>query len=179
MYIEFTHLLLSTAPPWHSCRIQLPDLGKEREASGAVTLTDGHLSDLGKEREASGAATLTGVPDLGREREASGATGKRVLALTPRATGKSPRFHSIRRGPSLYWDRPLPVIVQYQGIGSPMPKLNATCIQTAALSKPDSNSKVWAPISTSKQGVSSCFIALSAHVGPFWVSTHIDLHLQG
>jgi hypothetical protein len=161
MYIEFTHLLLSTAPPWHSCRIQLPDLGKEREASGAVTLTDGHLSDLGKEREA------------------SGATGKRVLALTPRATGKSPRFHSIRRGPSLYWDRPLPVIVQYQGIGSPMPKLNATCIQTAALSKPDSNSKVWAPISTSKQGVSSCFIALSAHVGPFWVSTHIDLHLQG
>jgi hypothetical protein len=39
----------------------LPDLRKkEREASGAATLTGGHLPDPRKESEAAVAATLTG-----------------------------------------------------------------------------------------------------------------------
>ena len=54
---------------------------------------------------------------------------------------------------TLYWDRPLPIIVQYHGNGSPLPNLNSTNIQTLSFEKHDSNSQFWAPISTFKWGM--------------------------
>jgi len=85
--------------------------------------------------------------------------GKRVLSghgeerALAHAESSQVRFHSIRRGRPLYWDSPLPVIVQYQGIGSSMPSLNSMYIQISVLRKSDSNSIVWAPIPTSKHSL--------------------------
>ena len=43
------------------------------------------------------------------------------------------QFDSISRGQALYWDKALPVIVQYHGNGFPMPNLNSMYIQTTIL----------------------------------------------
>ena len=103
-------------------------------------------------------------------RHSPAAKGKRVLAghgeerALAHAESSQVRFHSIRRGRPLYWDSPLPVIVQYQGIGSSMPSLNSMYIQTSVLRKSDSNSIVWAPIPTSKHSLRFCALPVQVYL---------------
>jgi hypothetical protein len=70
-----------------------------------------------------------------RERAATGGGGVRRGDRAERG-----QFQRIRSLTPLYWERPLLVLVQYQGIGVAILNLNTMDIQTAEFKKYDSNS---------------------------------------